>query len=341
MKVARLYSYGNIKIEDMQIPSVGPEEALIKTKASGICSGDTMKWYIEKKAPLVLGHEPAGEIIEVGKDVSYFEPGDKVFVHHHAPCFLCDYCRRGDYVHCASWRSSSIFPGGVSEYILIPALNLENDTLKLPETVSFEAGSLIEPMACVVKSIKRSRMRKGDTVFIIGMGIMGILHLLLAKQSGAGSVICADFNKYRRDKAIAFGADHVIDPAVSKLTKEVEKITEGNMAHIVIVGPNSAEAMAQGISCASPGGSVVLFTPARPGEMLTIDPNELYFRDLSLITSYSCGPTDTADALELIESGTVPVHKLITHRFFIEDTAKAFDLTARAEDSLKCIIVFD
>jgi len=341
MKVARLYSYGNITIEDIPIPSIGPDEALIKTKASGICSGDTMKWYIDKKAPLVLGHEPAGEIIELGKDVSYFEPGDRVFVHHHAPCFLCDFCKRGDYVHCSSWRKSFITPGGISEYILVPTLNLDNDTLKLPPKVNFEAGSLIEPLACVIKSIRRSRMRKGDTVLIIGLGIMGMLHLILAKQSGAGTVICSDFNEFRRSKAIEFGADHVIDPSSTDLKKEITDITEGKLAHIVIVGPNSVEAMLQGISCVAPGGTVLFFTPAQPGETLSLDPNQLYFNDISLVTSYSCGPTDTADALELLETGLIPIRQLITHRFFIEDTALAFDITAKAEDSLKCIIVFD
>ena len=114
MKVAKLYSPEDIRIEDMPVPKVGPGEALIKTMASGICSGDVMPWYIAKKAPLVLGHEPAGEIVEIGKGVTSFKKGDRVFVHHHAPCMQCRYCRRGDYVQCETWRETRIVPGGIS-----------------------------------------------------------------------------------------------------------------------------------------------------------------------------------------------------------------------------------
>ena len=120
MRVAKLYSFNDIRIEDIPIPKVGPRDALIRTKACGICSGDVMPWYIGKKAPLILGHEPAGEIIEVGREVTSFSRGDRVFVHHHAPCLTCRYCKREDYVQCATWRNTMIVPGGISEYILVP-----------------------------------------------------------------------------------------------------------------------------------------------------------------------------------------------------------------------------
>jgi len=341
MKVARLYSFEDIRIEDHPIPEVGPGEALVKTKACGICSGDVMRWYIEKKAPLVIGHEPAGEIIETGRKVSYFEPGDRVFVHHHAPCFTCSCCRRGDYVQCSTWRESRIIPGGVSEYILVPEVNLENDTLKLPEQVSWEAATLIEPTACVIKSLKRARVRPGDTVLVIGLGVMGLLHIIMARKMGADMIIGADMVDFRLARAVDVGADHAVNVTHKSLPDAVKDITGGRMAQIVVVGPNSAEAMAEGISCTGAGGTVLFFTPARPGETITIDPNELYFRDINLVTSYSCGPTDTADALELLEAGIIPVDRLITHRFMIDDTGRAFRLTAEAGNSIKSIIVFD
>ncbi len=156
MKVARLYSFTDIRIEEMPIPVPGEGEALLRTRASGICSGDVMPWYIERKAPLVLGHEPSGEIVQVGPGVSAFKPGDRVAVHHHAPCGSCRHCLRGDTVQCPTWRATRIVPGGMAEYILIPAINLANDTLKLPDGVSFEDGTLVEPLGCVMKSIGRS-----------------------------------------------------------------------------------------------------------------------------------------------------------------------------------------
>jgi L-iditol 2-dehydrogenase len=341
LKVARLYSFNDIRIEDFPIPQPGPGDALIKTRACGICSGDVMPWYIEKKAPLVLGHEPSGEIAAVGSEVQSFAKGDRVFTHHHAPCFSCKFCNRGDYVQCSTWRGSHIIPGGVSEYILIPAVNLARDTFVLPGTLSFEDGALIEPAACAVKGLKRAGIKQGDTVLVIGLGVMGMMNLLLAREYGAARVFGADRVRFRLNKALEFGADAVIDVDTAVLREELLRITKGDMAEVVIVGPNSAEAMRQGISCVRPGGQVLFFAPAKPGEKLTLDPNYLYFNDIKIITSYSCGPDDTREACKFIADGLVSAEKLVTHRFPVEETGEAFRLTAEAEKSLKALIVFD
>ena len=341
MKAAKLYNFNDIRIEDIPIPEIGPGDALIRTHACGICSGDVMPWYIEKKAPLVIGHEPTGEIVETGEGITSFKPGDRVFTHHHAPCFTCRFCRRGDYVQCETWKNTKIIPGGISEYILIPRINLENDTLSLPDTLSYEDGTLIEPTACVVKALKRAGIRRGDTVLVIGLGFMGQLNVLLARKYGAGKIIGADMVQFRLQKAKELGADEVIDVSKNNLIEALKELTNGEMADVVIVGPNSAEAMKQGIGSTGAGGKVLFFTPAKPDEKLILDPNELYFKDINIITSYSCGPTDTADALEIIESGIVSAEKLVTHRFPIEKTAEAFRLTAEAKDSFKSVIVFE
>ncbi len=345
MKVARLYSFNDIRIEDVPVPKIGPRDALIKTKACGICSGDVMPWYIEKKAPLVLGHEPVGEIVEFGSSLHHsntpFSVGDPVFVHHHAPCMSCKYCKRGDHVQCDTWRITKIIPGGISEYILIPEINLRNDTLILPENISYEDGTLIEPTACVVKSLKRANIKKGDTILVIGLGVMGQMHILLAREFGAERIIGTDVIQFRLERSLEFGADHVIDVSREDIIERVRDLTGGYMADIVIVGPNSADAMTTGIQSASRGGTVVLFTPAKPDDLLTINPNEIYFRDINLITSYSCGPDDTRDALRFIQRGLINADKLITHRFPIEDTEAAFRLTAEARGSLKVIVTFE
>ncbi len=341
MKVAKLYSFNDIRIEDIPIPEVGPREALLKTKASGICSGDVMPWYIDRKAPLVLGHEPSGEIVNIGRDVTAFKKGDRVFVHHHAPCFTCRKCKRGDYVQCDTWRKTRIIPGGISEYILIPAINLENDTLTLPDTLGYEDGTLIEPVACVVKALKRAKIKHNDLVLIIGLGFMGILNGIVAKKYGSGRIVGTDGVPFRLHRALNLGFDDVIDVSQISPKKGLQDIAGGLLADIVIVCPNSIDALREGISLTGPGGSLVMFTPVKPDEHLTIDPNELYFRDISIITSYSCGPTDTADALELLENGIVKAETLITHRFPIDKTEEAFRLTAEARDSLKSVIIFE
>lgn len=340
MKVACLYKFNNIRIEEVPIPEVNEGEALIRVHASGICSGDVMPWYIEKKAPLVLGHEPAGEVVKVGKGVTSLAPGDRVFVHHHAPCMSCSFCKRGDFVQCPTWNRSKIIPGGISEYILIPEINLKHDTLQLPDEITFEEATLIEPTACVVKSYHRSGIKKGDTVLIIGLGVMGVLHIMLAHQYGADRVIGADMVPYRLDMAKRLGANEVINVSESSLKEGIYSLTEGGGAEIVIVGPNNIQAMKEGLEVVAPGGTVVFFTPALPGEMLTIDPNRLYFKDINIVTSYSCGPDNTREAMLLIKNGLVRADKIITHRFSIDKTQEAYEIVARSENSLKVIIIF-
>ena len=179
------------------------------------------------------------------------------------------------------------------------------------------------------------------TVLVIGLGAMGQLNILISKRLGASRIIGADRVQYRLNKAKEFGADEVIDVSKETLTDSLKRLTDGDMADLVIVGPNSAEAMKEGISSVSSGGTVLFFTPAKPDEKLIIDPNYLYFRDINIVTSYSCGPSETKEALKLIEEGVIKAEKLVTHRFPIEKTAEAFRLVSGAKESLKVVITFD
>jgi L-iditol 2-dehydrogenase len=340
MKVARLYDATDIRFEDAPIPQVGSGEALVRTRACGICSGDIMEWYMKKKGPLVFGHEPAGEVVAIGPEVTNVRPGDRIFVHHHAPCFVCRACRRGEFVQCPTWKASRIVPGGMAEYFLVPRENLSGDTLHLPEHFSFEDGSLIEPTACVVKSLRRSGLQPGDRILIIGLGIMGQLHVALARQAGAESVMAVDFVAYRREKALTLGADAVFDPSQGSVEEAVKTQTQGEMAEVVIVGPGSIEAMELGIRCAAKGGTVVLFTASPPEARLPIAPYDLYFNEIRLIPSYSCGPNDTREALRLISAGVVNAEKFITHRFPFWEIQAAYHNAAQARESLKTVVVF-
>ncbi len=340
MKVARLYDSSDIRFEDEPIPQVGPGEALVKTRACGICSGDVMGWYMKKKAPLVFGHEPAGEIVAVGSGVTAVRPGDRVFVHHHAPCFTCRACQRGEFVQCTTWRSSRIVPGGMAEYFLVPKENLAGDTLRLPDDLSFADGSLVEPAACVVKSLRKSGLQGGESVFIIGLGIMGQLHVALARQANAGQIIGTDFVAYRREKARQLGADISFDPAQGDVVAQLREYTKGAMAEVVIVGPGSVEAMELGLKCVAKGGTVVLFTTSTPEARLAVSPYDLYFNEIRLIPSYSCGPNDTREALQLIRDGVVTADKFITHRYPFAALHDAYRTASEARDSIKTIIEF-
>ena len=253
MRAAVLYDVNDVRIEERPVPELRDGELLVRTMASGICSGDVMGWYIARKAPLVLGHEPAGIVAAVAGDCA-LSVGDRVFVHHHAPCFECRACKRGDYVQCATWRATKIEPGGIAEYFRVSREN-QRDTLPLPASVPFRDASLVEPLACVVKSLRRSGVRKNDRLYVIGLGVMGLLHVLAAGALGA-EVFASDFIEQRRAIAQRNGAT-VFPP------DDVDRVLPGG-ADVVICGPGTAPAMKAACAAATGGGTVVMFTPFPP-----------------------------------------------------------------------------
>jgi L-iditol 2-dehydrogenase len=331
MRAAVLYDVDDIRIERRDVPKIGAGELLVQTRASGICSGDVMAWYVRRKAPLVLGHEPSGVIAEVGPSNGVagphgFKPGDRVFVHHHAPCFSCRACARGDYVQCATWRTSAIDPGGLAEFFRVPTENVR-DTLHLPSEVSFVDGSLVEPLACVVKSLRRSGLREGDTTYIIGLGVMGLMHALVAADRKA-RVCGADFIEERRAFAKSLGVE------------AVHPDSGFTGADVVICGPGSPDALRNAFAAAAPGATVVMFTPLEPGVPFTFDPNDLYFRDVKLIPSYSCGPDDTRESLALIARGVVTADRLGATYYPLEEAPQAY-VALRTSRILKPIVTFE
>lgn len=328
MRAAVLYDVDDVRIEHRPIPEIADGEVLVRTKASGICSGDVMAWYIRRKAPLVLGHEPAG-IVEATRGKTAFSVGDRVFVHHHAPCFSCRACTRGNYVQCATWRATKIDPGGIAEYFRVAQTNLR-DTLALPAEVNFADASLIEPLACVVKSLRRSGVRRGDRLYVIGLGVMGLMHLLAARALGA-EVYGSDFIEARRSIAERNGAI-AFDPADA-----VRTLAEG--ADVVICGPGTSGAMHAAVAAAAPGGTVVMFTPFPPDEPVTVDSQRLYFGDLRVVASYSCGPDDTRAALNLVAGGTVTAEKIGADLVAIDDVPRAYREFAQAR-IVKPIVTF-
>lgn len=339
MKAARLYTLDNIQVEDLPVPKIGDDEALVRMKACGICGSDTMPWYVAKKAPFFFGHEPAGIIEEVGSSVTAFRPGDRVFVHHHAPCFDCRFCRKQQYALCPAWKATNLDPGGAAEFFRVPAINLRGDTLKLPDSLSFEDGSLIEPTACVVKGFRKVNLQPQDRMLMLGLGVMGQMHILLARHYGVRQIIGADRVPYRLNKALEFGADQVVNIDSENTVERVREITKGEGVELVVVGPGAIPAMESALACVGKGGTVLFFTPSRDGELLKIHPFHLYFNEINLLFSYSCGPDDTRESLVLIEQGVLNAQKLVTHTFPIAQAQGAVDKTVEAGESIKTLIV--
>jgi len=339
MKAAVYYSQKDIRIEDLPTPNISNNEALVEMKACGICGSDMMEWYLKNRAPLVLGHEPAGVIAKKGSKIKDFDVGDKVFVHHHVACLKCHYCLNGDYTLCEQFHNTHIEPGGFAEYFKVPAPNLQIDTLKIPENLTFEEATLIEPVACCLRAINKCGVHAGDTIAVIGSGAIGIIHVTLAKIFGATKIISSDIVDYRLTAAKKFGADVTVNPEKEDLKEIVKAETDGLGVDVAFVTAPSLEAYKVGLNICRKGGTLCVFAPTQPGENLQISPKELFFSEVQIIPSYSTSHVETRLALELINSKRLKLDGLITHRFRLEETAEAFKTASENKESLKVIIL--
>ncbi len=339
MLAVEYHSNEDVRVVEMPVPQIGPGELLVQMQACGLCASDVMEWYMRPRAPLYPGHEPVGIVAEVGAGVPQFSVGQRVFMHHHVPCMVCHYCRRGSYSQCATFRATRLYPGGLAAYIRVPALNVQLDVLPLPDALSFEAATLIEPLACCVRGIKRAALQPGDSVLILGAGSNGQMLAQLAHQRGALRVIVVDPVAYRSQRALENGADYALDPGMKELSEQIAAVNDGRKPDTVIVTPSTISAMQQGLELVGPGGTVLLFAPPPPEIELPVVANTLFFQEISLRTSYSAGPHETRQALDLLSSGRIRAESIITHRFALRDAAQAFRLVARPGDALKAVIV--
>ena len=338
MKAAVYYNNRDVRLEDCPDPVIGPGELKIKVDSCGLCGGDTMEWYLLHKAPVILGHEPTGTVVEVGDGVTRFKPGDRVFAHHHVGCMSCHHCRRGHFTMCENFTKSHIYPCAFAEYIRVPAENVQHDVHILPDSISFEEGTLIEPVACVVKGIKLAGIQPGDTVAVVGSGFMGLNFVQLARVWGAGRIIAIDFSDWRLQKALELGADFGINSARSDGLAALAEINEGRGADSVIVTPNSVKAIEFGLKLAGKGSTVHFFAPPHPDDRLVINPVDIFFREITITTTYSCSHIDTAQALRFIESGRINAKAMITHRLGLDRVADGIALFEKADQSIKTVV---
>lgn len=337
MRVAMYYNNRDIRLEEVLTPTIGPGELLVKVLASGICGSDVMEWYRIKKAPRVLGHEIAGEVVEVGEGIGNYKIGDRVFISHHVPCNTCHYCLNGYHTVCDTLRTTNFDPGGFAEYIRVPRINVDRGTFLLPEEISFEEGVFIEPLACVLRGQRLARLKPGQSVFVIGSGISGVLHIALAKASGAGRVIASDINQYRLKSAKQFGADELLF-AEEVNPERIRSINYGRLVDLVIVCAGSPLAYRQGLVTVDRGGTVLCFGLLEPGVDLSFPFFDFWNDGITLLPTYGGAPGDILQAIELIRAHRLPLREMITHRLPLSDIEVGFRLVAEAKESIKVII---
>ena len=329
MKVARTLSFNETRVEEAPVPSLQPGDALVRVEACGLCGSDATPWYVEKKAPTVLGHEPAGVVVETAAGCP-LEVGQRVFFHHHVSCGECHYCQRGFETCCALFKTSHLEPGGFAELVRVPAENVLRDTYVLPDAVDYDAATFIEPMACSLRAVDKLRIQAGESVLIVGLGAMGLMNAALAKERGAGLVIGSELNPARREIDPCWGVDLALDPLAADFDERLKGVTGGRGPDHVIVGPSSEAAILQACQLVAPGGTVCLFSPVAPEQEIVLPLNRFYFGEITLVSSYSCAAKETREALELIEAERVPVAKLISHRLTLAEVGEGILKTKEA-----------
>ncbi len=333
------YNNRDIRLEEMPRPVIGPGEALIRIHASGICGSDVMEWYRIRKAPLVLGHEIAGEIVELGDGVEGFAVGDRVTATHHVPCGRCEYCQRGQETLCELLGKTTYDPGGFAEYVRVPAINIEaGGMLKLPDSVSYEEGSFTEPLGCVVRGFRMMGFEPARSVLVLGSGLSGQLVIRAARALGAGRIIATDLNDFRLEMARQSGADLTIRADREDVVARVLEMTEGEGADFVIPTAGAPELFTQALAAVRKGGTVLLYGIAAPGTEARFEIFPFWKRQVKVLSTYAAAPRDLREALELIRARRVPVADLITHRLPLSETQKGFQLTAAGGNSMKVII---
>ena len=337
MRIAMYYKNADVRLEEMQVPQIGPEEILIRVYASGICGSDLMEWYRLPKAPLVLGHEIAGEVVEIGDSVSKFKTGDRVIATHHVPCNTCHHCMRQNHSSCQTLRSTSFDPGGFSEYIRIPEINVDRGVLKLPDEVTYEEASFVEPLGCVVRGQRLAGLQMTDSVLVMGSGMTGLLHIQLAKAQGAGRIIATDLNDYKLNVAKEFGADFTIH-ANHDVASHIKEVNEGRLADFVVVCVGAKSVIEQAFDLVEPGGTILFFAPSGPDTNIEIPFNDLWWSGVKTLSSYAASPSDLSIALELIRSKRVNVADMVTHRLPLSETGKGFRMVEEGGDSIKIIV---
>ena len=338
MRVAMYYNNSDIRIQEMSRPVCGPGEMIIRVEASGICGSDVMEWYRIKKAPLVLGHEVAGEVVEAGEGVENFKAGDRIVAAHHVPCNTCSYCLTGHHTACETLRRTNFDPGGFAEYVRLPAINVDRGVFVIPDDISYEQATFHEPLGCVLRALRIARLQPGQNALVIGSGIAGLLMIHAARELGAGRILAIDPVPFRLDMAKQFGADEAIPPEEDS-NAILRRLTGGRLADLVVVCTGAEMAQNRALESAERGGMILFFAFPDPEVKISFSVTDVFGRnDRTLTTSYGSSPYDSWAALELMRSPTIRVKDMITHRLPLSDTAKGFLLVERAQDSMKVII---
>ncbi|MHB1434830.1 MAG: alcohol dehydrogenase catalytic domain-containing protein [Thermoplasmata archaeon] len=340
MKVGRLGAAGTVGLFDVDAPVAGPGELIVRMAACGICGTDLEKVRGGYARSTTLGHEPVGIVESVGAGVAAPKVGDRVFVHHHVPCYRCAVCERGEYPFCPEYARTNLDPGGFAERFRVSREHVERGAvLPLDDSVSWEVGTLLEPAGCALTALHRVGFTDGQSVFLVGLGPAGLLYGRLARALGARWVGGAEISARRRAAAEAGGFDATVDPrdpaAVRRL---VESATRGEGVDLSVVAASAAAAARLALDQVRPGGTVNLFGVPAPESRLEEPLQSLYLRGVRIIPAYATTDPEIRAVQEMVVAGRLPLDGLVSDRFPLGEIAAAFDRAARPSESLRVVV---
>jgi len=340
MKAAFVKDSSRVVVEDVEKPILGTGDVLVKMHACGICGSDLEKVFGKYSQPSTrLGHEPSGTIEKVGENVTDFKKGDRVFVHHHVPCYSCHFCLHGNETMCKKYSETNLSPCGLAEEFIVPQWNVNHGgILKIPDSMSFEEAAMIEPLACCIRAWDKFSFQKGDSAAIFGVGATGMMHVMLSIVHEFDKIFCIDVNEFRLEFAKKFNITDAIKSSVPDIKQKILDQTDNRGVDVAIVATGSLQALSSAIDLVRKGGTVVMFGVPSKDAMINLNMSIIYSKEITMISSYAASDSDTKAALELIQSSKIDVKKLITHRYNIKDSPKAFEHAHHGVDSMKIII---
>ena len=336
---------GRVVVEELPVPEIGPGELLVRVHTCGVCGTDLKKiQYGLTPPPRVFGHETAGTIAAVGAGVRDWQPGDRVAVYHHIPCGECFYCQRQAYAHCPTYKRTGVTAGfepaggGYAEYARVMDWIVPRGVTRIPDGVSFEEASMVEPLNTVLKGLQVARAEAGEAMLVVGQGPIGLLFTQAARVLGL-RVWGTDLMPDRRALGESLGAEAVWDPRETDVPAAIGERTEGRGADLAVVAVPNTDVVAQALECLRPGGRVLLFAQTRMGDPLTLDAGQVCANEKAVLGSYSADVDLNDRAADLVFSGKVQAAPLITHRFPLDEIEAALELAARPrEGSLKVVV---
>jgi L-iditol 2-dehydrogenase len=336
---------GRVVVEQVPIPQIGEGEVLFRVATCGICGTDIKKIHHGFIVPpQILGHELAGTVVQVGRGVKKFKPGDRVVSFHHIPCGSCFYCEKKLFSQCAGYKKTGLTAGfdpnggGFAEYVRAMPWIVERGMITLPSDVSFEEATFVEPVNTCLKAVRKARVARGEKILVVGQGPIGMVLTLIAKNEGA-EVYTSDPMPGRRAASVRFGAAEAFDPAASDLVSELRKRTGGRGADAVLLAAPNPSLVAEALAIARPGGRVLLFAHNDPVLQLSFPAAAVGVEEKEILGSYSASIDEQAESVELVFGRRLPLREMISHRFPLERIAEALELAARPkQDTLKVVI---